>query len=390
MEAVADMIPTSYETCERAPRRPAIQHRRVGIPATILLGSVLILGGCGRDASKNDAGDGATVDSGSQTMSDHLSAADRDASLDAIERWLTAGRADAAITIARTLAQRLPDDPHVALALGRSLLAQSSEARLDPVRGPERAAALSSEAVVALQPAYEAWRSRGAEAAEARRSLGLALEGAGRLPDAIGIYTEADVHEDPISRLHLGLALLRDRRAEEAASVLSEVESVRPDDAFVVSARAETALMLERPDEARELADRAVRLDSDSWPIRVRRASILRRTGDPRAAVESLLAMDETSRLERPLLEELTEGCLALNRPDAAANAWATLARARRDDPGASIDAALKAAELYALAGQDEESVIWLDIARDLDPADRRIQASVERIERIRVDRAIP
>ena len=354
----------------------------------IVLGALLLLGGCGKDAP--DDGSDATSASPKPKATGDLSATNRDSSLDAIERWLTAGRADSATTVARTLAQRLPEDPHVGLALGRSLLALGSEARLDPIRGPERARRLSSEAVEALQPVYEAWRSRGAEAAEARRSLGLALEGSGRLPDAIEIYAEADVQEDPVSRLHLGLALLRAQRAEDAGIVLSEVESIRPDDPFVVAARAETALMLEQPEEARALADRAVQLDTDSWPIRVRRASILRRTGDPRAAVESLLAMDETSRLELPLLEELTEGCLDLDRPDAAASAWATLARARRDDPRASITASLQAAELYALAGQDEESLIWLGIARDLDPSDSRIQTCVEDIDRIRAARPSP
>ena len=100
--------------------------------------------------------------------------------------------------------------------------------------------------------------------------------------------------------------------------------------------------------------------------------------------------MDEVSRLELPLLEELTEGCLDLDRPDTAAGAWTTLARARRDDPRASIAASLQAAELYALAGQDEESLIWLGIARDLDPSDSRIQACAGRIEEIRAARPSP
>ena len=246
------------------------------------------------------------------------------------------------------------------------------------------------EAVEALQPVYDAWRENGPRTSEVRLSLGLALEGSDRLSEAIEIYAEADVHEDPVSRLHLGLALLRVQRATEADAVLREVESVRPDDAFVVSARAETALMLGKPMMARELADQAVQLDSDSWPIRVRRASILRRTGDPRTAVESLLAMDEESRQELPLLQELTRGCLDLDRPDTAAEAWSDLARARRDDPGASINASIQAAELYALAGQDQESSIWLGIARDLDPADVRVQRCVRRIEEIRAARGEP
>ena len=348
----------------------------------MILAVLLTSSGCGEDAGEADP-EPARVSPG-------LSATDRDAGLEAIERWLTAGRADAATTVARSLAGRLPDDHHVGLALGRSLLALGSEARLDSIHGPERAKNLSSEAVEVIQPVYIAWRSRGTEASEARRSLGLALEGSDRLEDAIEIYAQADVRDDPVSRLHLGLALLRARRPGEARTVLSEVEAIRPNDAFVVSALAETALMLDDPTEAIALADRAVGLDDESWPIRVRRASILRRTGNPRAGVESLLAMDEVSRLERPLLEELTEGCLALDRPDAAAEAWAALAKARRDDPAASIAASLEAAELFALAGRDESSLTWLGIARDLAPSDPRIKACEGRLDEIRSSRSSP
>ena len=380
-------MPTSYETSDHHPGPGAASRRPETLARLIVLGTLLLLPGCGREGADPEPDAGSTSTSRNDP---DLSAADRDTSLNAIDRLLTAGRADAATTVARTLARRLPDDPHVGLALGRSLIALGSEARRDPVRGAERAEILSCEAVVAISPVYQAWRSRGAEASEARLSLGLALEGSDRLEDAIEIYREADVEVDPVSRLHLGLALLRAGRPQDARTVLIEVEARRPDDPFVVSARAEAALMLEEPEEARQLAGQAVRLDGESWPIRVRRASILRRTGDPRAAVESLLAMDESSRLEIPLLEELTEGCLALDRPDAAADAWAALSRARREDASASIGAGLRAAELYALAGRDDESSTWLEIALDLDPSDPRIDAAARRIDEIRAARTSP
>ena len=67
--------------------------------------------------------DGPDSSAASGPTTPRMSAADRDSSLDAIQRWLTAGRADNAIVVARTLAERLPDDPHVGLALGRTLLA---------------------------------------------------------------------------------------------------------------------------------------------------------------------------------------------------------------------------------------------------------------------------
>ena len=103
-----------------------------------------------------------------------------------------------------------------------------------------------------------------------------------------------------------------------------------------------------------------------------------------------LVVPHQSPDLEIPLLEELTEGCLALDRPDAAADAWAALSRARREDPSASIGAGLRAAELYALAGRDDESSTWLGIARDLDPSDPRIEAGARRIDEIRAARTSP
>lgn len=377
-------MPTSYETGGPDPgRRPLGPVRAIALPAILLVAGSMVTA-CGGD----DPGSASDAPAASATF--HMSAADRDSSLDAIQRWLTAGRADNAIAVARTLAERLPDDPHARLALGRTLLALGSEARIDPGRGPTRARALSAEAVEALRPAYDAWRDGNPRAAEARRSLGLALEGDDRLEEAIEIYAEARLDEDPVSRFHLGLALLRAERADEADIVLSEVETVRPDDAFVVAARAEAARTLGRADEARALADTAVRLDGGSWPIRVQRASILRRIGDPKAAIESLLAMDDSSRLELPVLEEMTEGWLALGRPAAAADQWAELARARRDDPSASLGAAMRASMLYAKAGMDGESDTWIEIGRDLDPRDVRLESTERELESIRAARVRP
>lgn len=377
-------MPTSYETGGPDPgRRPLGPVHGIVLPAMLFVAGSMI-------TACEDGNSGSASESPASPTTFRMSAADRDSSLDAIQRWLTAGRADNAIAVARTLAERLPDDPHVRLALGRTLLALGSEARIDPGGGPTRARALSAEAVEALRPAYEAWRDGNPRAAETRRSLGLALEGDDRLDEAIQIYAEARLEEDPVSRFHLGLALLRAERPDEAAIVLSEVESVRPDDAFVVAARAEAARTLGRPDEARALADVAVRLDGGSWPIRVQRASILRRLGDPKAAIESLLAMDDSSRLELPVLEEMTEGWLALGRPAAAADQWAELARVRRDDPIASFGAAMKASILFAKAGMDGESNTWLEIGRDLDPMDVRLASTERELESIRAARIRP
>ena len=369
------MIRAFYET-----RRPRPSTTRSSIVPAGLLAILLGLAACGRD--ENRGGPAGPQDAGGVT------ATERDASLDAIERWLTSGRADNATAIARRLSERLPADPHVGLALGRSLLALGSDAAVDPDLGAPAVERLSLEAVEVLLPIYRAPGASGVDRAAVRRSLGLALEGAGRLDEAIEIYDEASLTDDPISRFHRGLALLRVDRPEEAFDELDRLARERPDDAFILASLAEAALQVDRPDEARAHANRAVSLDPDTWAIRSRRASILRRTGDPRIAIESLASLPEEARLEEVVVQELGACWLDLGRPDAAAAGWGELARARREDPGQSIGPALEAARLHAIARQDEEAEAWLEIAADLVPDDPRVAATRVEIDRIRRERS--
>ena len=377
-ESVADMMHPSYEDERLRPsngRIPATGFR----PALPLTGLILILGlaGCG-DPPDSGEPRSTTVD---------LTASDREAGLAAIDRWLLAGDTNSAEAIARRLSTRLPQDPHVGLALGRTLLARSSEIPAGSPTGKIAARALATEAAEAIRPAYERAMETDIDVTEARRALGLALESADRLDQAIAVYEEGTIEADPVARFHLGLALLRAERPQEARIVLLEVAGVRADDAFVQATLAEAALSANDPDGARTAIEEAVRLDGGSWPIRVRRASILRRTGDPRAAVESLLALGESERAERAVVEELVAGWLDLERPDRAAGEWAEFARIQRGSPGITFEASLEAARLHAIAGLDDECEAWIEIAGDTLPDDPRLELTRERITVIRRER---
>jgi predicted Zn-dependent protease len=291
-----------------------------------------------------------------------LSAADRDASLDAIERWLAAGRADNAETVARSLASRLPDDPVVDAALGRTLLMRSGEIR--EAFGEAAASAIAADAATALKRAEDG----GKIDAETRRNLGLALEGAGRLDAAIEAYRRVDT-SDPIARLYLGLALLRADRPEAAADILETLARERPDDAFVLAALAETSFRTGESQIAFERLDAAVRLAPDEPGIRIRRAALLRRAGRVRLAVESLAALPAAVRERRDVTQELAAGWLALDRPGDAGETWA--ARARHDPE--DLAAAIEAARCFDAASRTEDAEAWLRIAEDTAPGDPRV-----------------
>ncbi len=313
----------------------------------------VLVAGCGGGEEPS----GPNVEAGSS-----LSATDRDASLDAIDRWLAAGRADNAETIARSLAGRLPDDPVVASALGRTLLLRSGEIR--EAAGERAAVAIAADAAKELRRAAEGGRTD----PETLRNLGLALEGAGRLDAAIEAYRRVG-SEDPIARLYLSLALLRADRVEEAAGLLESLAGDRPDDAFVLAALAETSFRMGDPDVAFERLDAAVGLAPDEVGIRIRRAALLRRSGRVRLAIESLAALPAEVRSSRGVVQELTTGWLALDRPGDAGEAWAARARRAPED----LAAALEAARCFDAAGREADAEAWLRIAEDTAPGDPRI-----------------
>ena len=314
---------------------------------------VVLMTSCGGDAEPAPP---------SPTAGTALSAADRDASLNAIERWLAAGRADNAETVARSLAGRLPDDPVVDAALGRTLLMRSGEIR--EAFGEAAASAIAADAAIALERAED----RGQVDAETRRNLGLALEGAGRLDDAIEAYRRVGP-ADPVARLYLGLALLRADRPEQAAEILEPLARTRPDDAFVLAALAETGFRSGDIETAFEQLDAAIRLAPDEPGIRIRRAALLRRAGRFRLAVESLAALPPDVRERRDVVQELTAGWLALDRPGDAGDAWAARARRAPED----LPAAIEAARCFDLAGRPEDAEAWLRIAEDTAPGDPRV-----------------
>lgn len=319
-----------------------------------------------------------------------VTANDRDASLAAIDRWLQAGEPGKAESIARVLRARLPKDPHVAMALARTLLARGGEVESGSITGDTARRNLAAEAAELLGPVHFDRADSGVDPRASRRALGLALEASGRLDEAMAVYAEAELAEDPVAGFHLGLALLRSGRPAEARTVLEEVAVLRPQDAFVRAAVAECLLIDGDPDAARSMVEEAVVLDGEAWAIRVRRASIYRRGGDPRAAVESLLALDAETRNQSAVVEELVAGWLALDSPVRAAETWAEFARRARDRPAVAFAACLEAARCHALGGRDDDADAWLAIAADTIPDDPRLEEATRGIAAIRAARPNP
>lgn len=340
------MIRTVYVRRHRRPR-----------PRTslaLLLGFVSIAtAGCERDAPAE--GD----------VRSEVSASDRDTSLAAIDRWLAAGQPESGEAIARVLLRRLPEDPHVRLALARTLIARAG--RIQAVAGPDAARPLAREAANVLATEVEL-RTSGLDRAEWNRTRGLALETAGLDLEAIATYRET-ADRDRVAALYLGLALLRVGEREEAGVLLERLHENGTDDPYVLAALAEARFDPANPAPARTTIADAVRLDPDAWPIRLRQASIERRTGRPDVAIEMLTALPTSTRSERVVCAELALAWQALGRTDRAAEVWAARAIVHPDD----VAAAIEAATLFIAAGRVEDAESWIRVVEGLSPDDARL-----------------
>ena len=268
------------------------------------------------------------------------------------------------------LAIRLPDDPMVAATLGQVLLMRSADLR--EIAGEAAASAISAEAAGMLLVAEQGGRTD----PMTLRSLGLALERSGQLDPAIEAYRRAADGEDALARLYLGLALLQADRGHESVSLLKKLSTDRPDDAFVRAALAEARFRTGDTPGAFADLDEAVRLAPDELGIRLRRASLLRRTGNPRMAIESLVAIPEADRTRRMVVEELAASWDSIQRPASAAEVWASRARSVPAD----VPAALMAAACFAEAGRPADAEAWLRIAEETSPDDDAVAAARKRL----------
>ncbi len=332
--------------------------------------SPVLLVGCERPAPPATAG------------RSEVSAADRDTSLEAIDRWLTAGQPESGEAIARVLLRRLPRDPHVRLALARTLVARAG--RVQAAEGPGAAAPLAREAGEILAPEVRPDTLGQADLVVWNRTRGLALENAGLDAEAIGTYRET-AGVDRVTALYLALALLRVDETAEATRILEELSNSSEPEPFILAALAEARFDPNAPEEARTLVARAVRLDPDAWAIRLRQAAIERRAGRPDVAIEMLSALTEEIRTERAVCEELARAWQAYGDPARAGDIWANRARTYPNDLGA----ALEAATYFGVAGRIDDAEAWIRVVENVNPDDARIRDARAQLDRAVSNRAV-
>lgn len=296
-------------------------------------------------------------------------AGDIASTLHSINQWITAAQPDKGEVIARAAVTQHPQVAAFHAELGRILLIKSGAATADAL--PARAVDLATEALASFQRANDL----GFEKPFVLRSAGIAAEQAGKLEEAIEWYRRGSPN-DRSSTLYLALALLRTDNPIEAATTLVPLLEAKRDDPFLNATWAECLAAQEQYDRALEAIDTAIRFAPDEPAFRVRRAAMLRRSGKPLEAAESLLAMSEAARSTFAVTDELAAAFRSADRPADAAATWAFFAQA---NPGDTM-AVVRTIDAYLDADDYTNAQAWLAILDLLE---------VEHPERIRLAEAI-
>ncbi len=277
--------------------------------------------------------------------------------LESIDEWLNAAQPQKAETIARAMVSNQPELAAGHNALGRVLLVKSGAAQANGM--PDAANIIAEEALLAFQNAI----SKGITDPNTIRGAGIAAEQAGKLDVAIDLYRSAS-NEDDAAKLYLGLALLRNDDVLESRVILEELLSKRPNDPMLHASLAECYSQLGRNDDAFIKIEEAVRLAPDEPAFRIRRAHLLRISGQPMLAAETIMAMPEPFRTLEAATDELSAALVESGRPELAAAAWADHAQANPT----SASAAIQTARAYRNAGMNAEANLWVEVVESLNP----------------------
>lgn len=257
------------------------------------------------------------------------------------------------------LLDRAPEEPHALELHGQLLMAKATDAR---DRGNHAAAATHFgeayeryAALVQLQPS----------SAGLQQSAGEMAQVAGRLDDALRHYQQArDLSpEDP--KPHFFTAQIHIQRGEhdQAIVALERVLALDPDEPLAHASLANVALQQERYDDALKHISEAREIRPDDFSFRVIEASIHRRMGQPRHALELLIVLSPRERSAWFVAEELAAGHVALGDHLQVAEVWGHVHRSNPRHPRAYL-AAVRAGEAMLKAGNRQEARLWLDQAQ--------------------------
>lgn len=338
---------------------------------TVSAAAVLALAGCGDGNSRETASGGAPQP--------RISRSAIEESLAAAEAYFQANDLPKAEAILLTLIDRAPGEAAAHELHGQVLLAHAADARADG--NVNRARTL-------LRRAYERYEKvieHAPPSAGLHHSAGDVAAMAGLNERALAHYQEA-MRLDPTQPRHAIFAaqvLAQAQRFDEARAALRDALALDPDEPIAHASLANIAIQEERFEHALAHIREARSIQPESAAFRVIEATVHRKAGNPRRALEVLIGLPRNEQARRSVAHEMAESYAAIGEHESAAEAWMHCFRANPDDPDA-WQAAVSVSEQLAVAGRRADADLWLTQAKvagtragDVDEAARRI-AEVE------------
>jgi len=250
-----------------------------------------------------------------------------------IQRLLDDERPADALAVARSLAQRSPDDWTAHELHGRAAAATALMLEEAYVTGTELER-LRREAADAYDESARLATTDAVHAAgHLLRAAALMYEGLGETTESLARYDRAATIDPLDAQTPLFAAQAHLRRGDLAAAkvLVDRVLALDPDEAWGWATRAEIERQSGDSSLALQSIRRGRRLDPTNHVLRLREARLLRLLDRPADGLTLLMTLPPDERASVAFVEEIAESWERIGEPDRSAEAWEDLARRHPD-----------------------------------------------------------
>lgn len=333
-----------------------------------MIGALTACGGNGGDQAANEATSGGSAAAPARATSKEPppTAAQISAALDAANEYLSADHFTEAELIVLKLIERAPDNLSAQEMLGQLRVRQGIAAQEAGQR--EIAARFFQQADEAYRRIVEMDPTN----AGLRQSAGEIALLAGRSERALELFREAESldPENPKHPLYAAQMLTQMKRYDEARLAIERVITLDFDEPYAYATLAAIELEEGNFDLALEAIREARLISPQELGFRVIEAKVLRRSGQPEAALALLVPLKGELATDETVVHELAASHTALGQHTAAAAVWAARCRAV---PG-EWRSALRAAESYLAAGDRLTAMSYVELAQLIAPGEREVK----------------
>jgi tetratricopeptide (TPR) repeat protein len=340
----------------------------------ILILIVFLVVGCGETDRPDPDRAGENAHAKPQAV---VSAEAIEASLAAAEEYFQTRDLAKAEAILLRLLDRVPEQPHALELYAQLLLAKAGEARSQGDH--QQAAAYLNDAYVQYRLLVELTP----DSAGLQQSAGEVAHVAGLLDEALEHYTQVQQRSPRQTKAWLMAAQIHieQQSHEQARALLVHLLEIDADEPLAHASLASIAAEQGAYDEALEHISEARAIHPGDVSFRVMEASIYRRQGHVRDAVQLLSALPQREHRRWFVAEELAAAYSELGEQQRVAEIWVEVFEHNAHEPRIWL-AAVRAGNALLALGKREQAWLWLLEAQLLAPDEPQTREFAARFSR--------